>query len=146
MRRHDRWHRTWMQTAHVIAAENSPDVNLRVAAIIVSEDNAAMLALGYNGNARGLPDERESQEPGKSEFVHAEQNALVKCVFHYPVAKVMYVTHSPCKMCAKLIVNAGIKRVIYDEEYRDTTGIDLLRGCGIRVDRYRDLLDDGGAP
>lgn len=132
-----------MQTAQIIAAENSPDDVLKVAAIIVSEDNAAMLALGYNGAARGMPDVRASNEPGLSGFAHAEQNALVKCVFHYPVAKVMYVTHSPCHACAVLIVNAGISRVIYGEEYRDTSGIDLLRSCGVVVDRYSDLTVDG---
>lgn len=131
-----------MQTTRVIAEENSPDANLKVAAIVVSEDNAALLALGYNGNAVGMPDVRESEEPGQSNFVHAEANCLIKCVFHYPVPKVMYVTHSPCKMCAKLIVNAGIKRVIYGVEYRDRAGIDLLRECGVVVDRYDDLVNN----
>ena len=132
------WHETWMSITRLVA-ERSYDPRLKVGAIIVSEDNAVMLALGYNGNAKGLPNVPESNEPGASAFLHAEENCLIKAPHHYPLPKVMYLTHSPCSMCAKRIINAGISRVIYDVEYRDSSGVGLLRQVGIRVERYEDL-------
>jgi dCMP deaminase len=62
-------------------------------------------------------------------------NALIKLDFNSPKKKKMYVSLSPCKMCAKAIINARIDEVIYSEEYRDTSGIDLLRHAGIKVRR-----------
>lgn len=122
-----------MNVARSIAHDRSHDPRLQVCAIIVPEDNSGILALGYNGSYRGGPNEIESLEPGMSGCIHAEQNALVKCPFHYPLKKHMYLTHSPCVACAKLIVNAAISRVVYDIEYRDKTGIDILLNSGIEV-------------
>ncbi len=53
--------------------------------------------------------------------------------YNSPKSKVMYVTLSPCRMCCKAIVNAGISEVVYDKEYRDTTGIEILQQVGITV-------------
>ena len=92
-----------------------------------------MLSVGYNGNYKGGPHEHESTEPGKSGFIHAEVNALVKCDYNFGKKKHMYVTHSPCRDCAKLIVNAEIARVVYGVQYRDSSGLDLLRSGGIEV-------------
>jgi dCMP deaminase len=128
-----------MQIARTIAANRSPDPRLQVAAIVVTEDNAALLALGYNGGIVGGSNEPASLEPGKSEFMHAEANALIKCPFHYPKKKVMYVTASPCAACARMIANAGISKVIYDEEYRDMTGVEILRNAGIEVIKLSDV-------
>lgn len=98
------WPETWMSIAHVIA-QRSYDPRLKVGAIIVSSDNTQMLSGGYNGNYAGGPHEHESPEPGMSGFIHAEVNALVKLDFNFGKDKHMYITHSPCKMCAKLIIN-----------------------------------------
>jgi dCMP deaminase len=106
-----------------------------VGAIIITDDNTQMLALGYNGDHAGGPNRRESDEPGCSGFLHAEINALIKCDYNTSKRKVMYVTLSPCRMCAKAIVNARIQEVVYGEEYRDTSGIDLLRASGVVVRR-----------
>jgi dCMP deaminase len=124
-----------MDVARTIA-KRSYDPTLQVGAIIVSEDNTRMLSVGYNGNAAGLPNERESQEPGKGGFIHAEVNALIKSDYNFSKKKVMYVTHSPCRDCCKLIVNAGIARVVYETEYRDTSGLDILTQCGIGVFKH----------
>ena len=62
---------------------------------------------------------------------HAEINALLKLDYNNPKRKIMYVTLSPCRMCAKAAVNSGIDEVVYDEEYRDTSGLDILRDAGI---------------
>lgn len=128
-----------MEIARTIAKNRSPDPTLQVSAIVVTEDNAALLALGYNGPIAGGSNERESLEPGKSGFVHAEANCLIKCPFHYPVKKVMYVTVSPCVECARLIINAGIPKVIYDQEYRDTSGISFLQKAGVEVLKLSDV-------
>jgi dCMP deaminase len=119
-----------MSIARVIA-ERSYDPRLKVGAIIVSSDNTQMLSGGYNGNYAGGPHEHESPEPGQSGFIHAEINALLKLDYNNPKEKHMYLTHSPCRMCAKCIINAGIKRVVYEIPYRDSSGVELLRSVGI---------------
>lgn len=129
------WDETWMSIAKTIA-KRSYDPRLMVGAIIVSDDNTRLLSLGYNGNYKGGPNEPDSFNPGQSGFIHAEVNALVKCDYNFFRKKIMYITHSPCVSCAKLIVNAEISRVVYDEEYRDKSGIDLLHACGIEVIRH----------
>lgn len=128
------WDETWMSIARTIAMR-SYDPRLMVGAIVVSDDNTRLLSLGYNGNYRGGPNEPDSADPGQSGFIHAEVNALVKCDYNFFRKKIMYVTHSPCLSCAKLVVNADISKVVYGEEYRDKSGIDLLRSCGIDVIR-----------
>ena len=95
--------------------------------------NTQMLALGYNGDHAGGPNERESVDPGCSGFLHAEINALIKCDFNTTKRKVMYVTLSPCRMCAKAIINARISEVVYGDQYRDESGIALLREANIVV-------------
>ena len=126
------WAEVWMQIAESIA-QRSYDPRLKVGSIIVSDDNHQMLALGYNGNYMGGPNEPESLEPGKSGFLHAEFNALVKCDYNFHKKKIMYVTHSPCQQCSKAIVNGGIKGLVYKTAYRDTSGLDILISSNIKV-------------
>ena len=125
----------WMNFATSISSR-SYDPRHQVGAVIVTSDNTRVLAIGYNGNHSGGPNEPESLEPGKSGFIHAEINALLKLDYNNPQYKIMYVTLSPCRMCAKAIINAGISEVVYIEEYRDTTSLELLRGAGIVVRKY----------
>jgi len=66
-------------------------------------------------------------------MIHAEINALLKMDYNNPKKKKMYVTLSPCRMCAKAIINAGIDEVYYMVEYRDTSGVDLLTSTGIKT-------------
>ncbi len=124
-----------MDFAHSIA-RRSYDPRYRVGAVVVTDENTQVLAVGYNGNYSGGPNEVESPEPGNSGMIHAEINALLKCDYNNVLKKIMYVTLSPCRMCAKAMVNGGIKEVVYDEEYRDTSGLDLLRSAGVEVRRY----------
>jgi dCMP deaminase len=133
------WPETWMAIARIIA-DRSYDPRLKVGAIIVSSDNTQMLSGGYNGNYAGGPHEHESPEPGLSGFIHAEMNALVKLDFNNPKEKHMFLTHSPCRMCAKLIINAGIKRVVYGEVYRDPSGVKLLQGVGVETMTLEDAV------
>jgi dCMP deaminase len=128
------WDQVWGDVVNTIA-RRSADPTFKVAAIIVTDDNTQLLSLGYNGDHMGGSNCRESEVPGESGFIHAEVNALIKLDFNSPKKKKMYVSLSPCKMCAKAIINARIDEVIYSEEYRDTSGIDLLRRAGIKVRR-----------
>jgi dCMP deaminase len=126
------WAEVWMNIAESIS-EKSYDPRLKVGAIIISNDNHQMLALGYNGNYMGGPNEPDSLEPGQSGFLHAEINALVKCDYNFHKDKIMYVTHSPCRQCAKAIINGNIKCVVYKNLYRDSSGIDILKVSDIKV-------------
>lgn len=133
------WPQVWMEFAYNVA-RRSHDPRLHVGAVIVSEDNTSVLALGYNGNAKGLPNEVESLEPGQSGCIHAEQNALIKLDYNFHKKKHMYLTHSCCRMCAKLCINAGVSRVVYDQLYRDPSGLDLLRAGGVEVLQFNNAI------
>ena len=100
---------------------------------MVTSDNTQVLSVGYNGNYTGGPNEVESDVPGESGMIHAETNALIKLDYNNPKRKVMYVTMSPCRMCAKQIVNSGVNEVVYSIEYRDRGGLDILEKSGIAV-------------
>ena len=129
------WDEIWMGFAHSIS-RRSYDPRHQVGAVIVSDKNTQVLAVGYNGNYSGGPNEVESSEPGNSGMIHAEINALLKCDYNIADKKIMYVTLSPCKMCAKAVINGGISEVVFDEQYRDTSGIELLESAGVAVRQY----------
>jgi len=127
-----KWDDVWMQTANIIS-KRSYDPRYQVGAIVVTEDNTQVLAVGYNGNYSGGPNSIESIVPGESGMIHAEINALLKMDYNNPKYKKLYVTLSPCRQCAKAMVNSGIDEVIYNEEYRDTSSIEILLDAGIKV-------------
>ena len=129
------WDEIWMQFARLVS-KRSYDPRHRVGAVIVTSDNQQVLSIGYNGNYSGGPNETESAVPGESGMIHAEINALIKLDYNIPKNKKMYVTLSPCRMCAKAIVNGGIDEVIYDEEYRDTSSLDILKTAGVKFRKY----------
>lgn len=135
------WDQIWMEVIKTIE-KRSNDPHHKVASIVVTHDNTQLLALGYNGDHAGGPNQRESQEPGESGFIHAEVNALIKLDYNNPKKKIMYVSMSPCKMCAKAIINAGITEVVYREDYRDSSGVVLLQSSGIRVRRINNKDTD----
>lgn len=124
------WDTIWMEMAHSIS-RRSYDPNYKVGALIVTADNTSVLALGYNGNYAGGPNERDSPARAKSGFIHAEVNALLKMDYHNHKRKIMYVTHSPCIMCAKAIINAGIDEVVYAKEYDYENSVKLLSNAGV---------------
>lgn len=106
---------------------------LQVGAVIVSADYQQVLSIGYNGNARGLPNKCDSTEPGACGCLHAEENAVIKCTTSRDRSRILFTTDSPCKMCAKRLINLGlIDRVYYDRQYRNTEGLELLTQAGIR--------------
>ena len=124
------WDEIWMDFAKSIS-KRSYDPRYQVGAVIVTEDNTQVLSVGYNGNYAGGPNEVESTVPGESGMLHAEINALLKMDYNNPKNKKLYLTLSPCRMCAKAIVNAGISEVMYCEAYRDSSGLEILESAGI---------------
>ena len=129
------WDTIWMDCAISIASR-SYDPRFQVGSVVVTEDNTQVLAVGYNGNYSGGPNEVESETPGESGMLHAEINALLKMDYSNYKRKIMYVTLSPCRACAKAIINAGISEVVYNNEYRDISGVELMKSAGIVVRKY----------
>jgi dCMP deaminase len=129
------WDSIWMNFARSIS-ERSIDPRFKVGAVVVSFDNTQVLSVGYNGDHAGGPNEVDSLVPGQSGCIHAEINALIKLDYNNPKPKKMYITLSPCKMCAKSIINAGISSIVYEEEYRDLSGVILLKESGGIVRKY----------
>ena len=117
-----------------IWAENSYCTRRQVGALIVK--NQRIISDGYNGTPSGFENICEDEDGLTKPYVlHAEANAITKIARsnNNSDGATLYVTASPCIECAKLIVQAGIKRVIYSEKYRLTDGIDLLERAGVEV-------------
>ena len=118
-----------------IWAQNSYCKRRKVGALLVKD--RMIISDGYNGTPSGFENVCEEDGVTKPYVLHAEANAITK------VAKsgnssdgaTLYVTASPCLECSKLIIQSGIKRVVYRDEYRLTDGIDLLRRAGIEVEK-----------
>ncbi|WP_395772668.1 dCMP deaminase family protein [Arenimonas sp.] len=108
---------------------------LQVGALIVKDGN--IISFGYNGTPSGLPNVCEEKNVTLPTVLHAESNAITKAC-KSPISTegaTIYMTHSCCVECAKLIVQSGIKKVYYIKEYRDLNGIKLLQDCDIDVSR-----------
>ena len=119
-----------------IWSENSYAKRLKVGAIIVKDQ--MIISDGYNGTPQGFINICEDNNGNTHPYVlHAEANAITKVAQSTNSSKdaTLYTLVSPCMECSKLIIQAGIKRVVYAEEYRITEGIDLLRQAGIIVDQ-----------
>ena len=140
------WDYIWMALAVEIGERSTCRTpNRKVGCVIVSEDNTKVLSNGYNGGAKGDDnscDYTEDLKIGSSRCtcVHAEMNALTKLDTSNPVGKRMYLTVSPCKLCYKLIVNAGIQEVIYLWEY-DSEIISKMKSLGVKVRSMKNETD-----
>ena len=123
----------------LIWAENSYCERRKVGALVVK--NNMIISDGYNGTPTGFENICEDENNTSKPYVlHAEANAITKLArsSNSSDGATLYVTASPCIECAKLIIQSGIKRVIYTEQYRLTDGVDLLKRAGIEVE-YLDL-------
>ena len=132
------------QTAHMraahIYAELSTARRLKVGALVVKDDR--IISIGYNGMPAGWDNNCEYElEDGniktKPEVLHAETNAIAKLArsSESGLDATLFVTHSPCLDCAKIIYQSGIKHVYYATDYRDDSGITFLRNSGIQVEQ-----------
>ena len=136
------------QTAHMkaahIYAELSHARRLKVGALIVKDDR--IISIGYNGMPSGWDNNCEYKHytlgtpndfelKTRPEVLHAETNAIAKLArsTESGLAADLFVTHSPCLDCAKLIFQSGIKRVFYARAYRDNAGLDFLQASGVEV-------------
>ncbi|MBR3646843.1 MAG: dCMP deaminase family protein [Paludibacteraceae bacterium] len=123
----------YMRMARVWA-ENSYCVRRQVGALMVKDQR--IISDGYNGTPSGFENVCEDENNVSKPYVlHAEANAISKVARSHNSSDgaTLYVTASPCIECSKLIIQAGIKRVIYGELYRLTDGIDLLKRAGVEV-------------
>lgn len=117
-----------------IWSENSYCERRKVGALIVKDK--MIISDGFNGTPTGFENVCEDENNVSKPYVlHAEANAITKIArsSNNSDGATLYVTDSPCIECAKLIIQAGIKRVLYSREYRLSDGIDLLRRAGIEV-------------
>lgn len=118
-----------------IWAENSYCKRRQVGALIVKDKK--IISDGYNGTPSGFPNLCEDESGLTFPYVlHAEANAITKvaCSNNSSEGATIYCTSSPCIECSKLIIQAGIRRLVYCEQYRLMDGIQLLQRAGIEVD------------
>lgn len=110
----------------------------KVGAVLVKDGN--IIAFGYNGTPAGMDNCCERDGVTKPEVIHAEMNAILKAArCGYSVeGSTLYLTLSPCVDCAKLILQSGIKRVLYMQRYRKTDGIDFLERF-IQISQHDDI-------
>ena len=132
-----------------MVAKRSTCLRRKVGALIVKDKR--ILATGYNGAPSGLKHCEEvgclrekNQIPSGQRHelcrgLHAEQNAIIQAALHGISIKdsTLYCTNSPCVICAKMIINAGIKEVIYEEGYDDPLAMEMLKEAGIKVKRFK---------
>jgi dCMP deaminase len=143
----DKFIKAYMDTAKIFA-DLSHARRLHVGAIVVKDDR--IISIGYNGMPAGWDNNCEEvieqHEDGgqvlktKPEVLHAESNAIAKLARSNDsgLDADLFVTHSPCLECAKLILQSGIRRVYYGASYRSSDGIDFLAKSGISVEQILD--------
>lgn len=142
------WDEYFMGVAS-LSAKRSKDPNTQVGACIVSQDNK-ILSMGYNGLPTGCSDDefpwnRESEDPYDNKYfysTHSELNAILNYRGGSLEGAKIYVTLFPCNECAKAIIQAGIKTVVYDDDkYKDTPGViaskRMMDAAGVRYYRYQ---------
>ena len=130
--------RRYMRMAR-IWAENSYCVRRQVGALIVKDK--MIISDGYNGTPVGFENICENEDGFTKPYVlHAEANAITKIARsnNNSTGATLYVTTSPCIECAKLIIQSGIIRVVYGEEYHVMDGIELLKRAGVEVVYLKD--------
>lgn len=126
--------KSYLKMAHVWA-KNSYCQRRQVGALIVKD--RMIISDGYNGTPSGFENICEDETGRTKQYVlHAEANAITKVAKSNNSSEgaTLYITDSPCVECSKLIIQAGISRVVYDREYRITDGLALLHRAGVQVD------------
>lgn len=149
----NKWDARFMDMAKLVSGWSSCyKPNRQVGAVIVRDKR--ILTTGYNGAPQGIPSCKERCECIRENLgiasgtrqemcyaVHAEQNAIVQA------AKLglslegatIYCTHQPCSICTRLIINSGIKRVVYNQGYPDEFSLQLLNSAGVEIVKFKDL-------
>jgi dCMP deaminase len=130
-------HEMMMKMAEVTALRGTCS-RLQVGAVIARDGRS--ISTGYNGNVAGVAHCFHDHDLGCETAMHAEANAITYAARYGVVTDeaYLYTTHMPCYDCARLIVNAGISRVIYKTPYRKTEGVELLKLVGVEVFRLNE--------
>jgi dCMP deaminase len=124
-------------------AELSHCQRKKVGALIVKDD--MIISDGYNGAPSGFDNCCENEQGETHWYVlHAEANAILKVAKSTNNAKgaTLYLTLSPCKDCSKLILQAGIKRVVFVKRYKDSAGVDFLKSAGITIEQIKEIENE----
>ena len=143
----------FMNLAHT-HAERSTCKRHKIGAVIVQD--GYVISIGYNGAPRKmahcldigcLRDERgiaSGEQQQECRAVHAEQNAIIQAASHGATLKgaTLYCGFYPCIICTKMIINAGISRVVYETRYPNELGEQMFKEAGVRVDRLQDIEED----
>lgn len=128
-----RYDSMYMSVAETIADRMSHCERLKVGAIAVKDGR--IISMGWNGQPSGFSNVCELDGATLPTVLHAESNLIAKLARSTESSEgcTIYVTHSPCMECAKLIHQAGVSNVVYKTQYRSADGVDFLRQCGIMV-------------
>lgn len=135
----DRYDRAYMRMA-LEWSRLSHCTRKKVGALIVKE--GMIISDGYNGTPTGFPNDCEDANGTTHWYVlHAEANAIMKVARSTNNARgaTLYLTHSPCKECSKLVLQAGIRRLVYLDAYKDPAGLHLLEQGGVMIHRLPEL-------
>ena len=148
----NKWDKRFMELTELVATWSSCyQVNRHVGAIIVKDKR--VMATGYNGAPAGIQSCEEKGECLRRKLniesgtkhelcfaVHAEQNAVIQAARSgiNTNGSTLYCTHQPCVICAKIIINAGIRRVVYKHGYPDEFSLQLFNEAGVLVEKYEE--------
>ena len=147
----NKWDKRFMDLTKFVASWSSC-LRRHVGAVIVRDKR--IIATGYNGAPSGVENCVEKNECLRNKLniesgtraemclgTHAEQNAIVQASkLGIPIeGATLYCTHQPCVICCKLIINAGIKRVVYDEGYPDELSLKLFEESNVKIEKFNDL-------
>jgi dCMP deaminase len=141
LQKQHRYDKAYLRMAHEWA-KLSHCTRKKVGAIIVK--NGIIISDGFNGTPSGFDNCCENKEGETQWYVlHAEANAILKLSRSHNsgLGSTLYITLSPCKECSKLVLQAGITRVIFTKGYKDCAGIDFLKDAGIEVKMIEDITD-----
>ena len=120
----------------------------KVGCIALRKDFSKIASFGYNGSYSGAEQnsetgtEEDSLIPGESGFIHAEINMIAKFKEYDPENYIVLLTLSPCKMCTKILVNAGFKHVYWIDNYRSLEHLEIFNQCKITHGQINNLVDD----
>ncbi len=147
------WDTYFMRMAE-LAATRSTCLRRQVGAVLVKDNQ--VLATGYNGAPRGqfhcsqtdcLREKLHVPSGERHELcraLHAEQNALIQAAVHGVAIKgaTIYITHQPCSVCAKMLVNAYVERIVFKGDYPDKLALEFLQAADIQLDVYKGLKEE----
>ena|SRR6056300_55292 len=120
----------------------------KVGCMALKKDFSKIASFGYNGSYSGADvnketgTEEDSLIPGESGFIHAEVNMIAKFQEYDPQNYIILLTLSPCKMCTKILVNAGFKHVYWLQDYRDISHLQIFNECNVTHGKISNLLND----